>query len=47
LAREKLKIGPGEVGDKKINRPISLGKEGLIKEKCWKIDFSLEVFRKR
>jgi len=31
---EELKTGPEEVKGKKINRPISLGKEGFPEEKC-------------
>jgi len=31
---EELKTGPGEVKGKKINRPISLGKESFPREKC-------------
>jgi len=31
--RKELKIGPEEVGDKKINRPISLGRRASKEEK--------------
>jgi len=36
LIREELKTGPGKVEGKKINRPISLGKEGFSKRKVLK-----------
>jgi len=33
LIRKELKIGPGEVRGKEINRPISLGKESFSKKR--------------
>ena len=33
LIRKELKIGPGEVRDKKINRPLAWEKEGFPKKR--------------
>ena len=48
LIRKELKIGPGEVRDKKMNRPISLGKEGFSRrESVERLISLLRVFHRK
>jgi len=44
---EELKTGPEEVRGKKINRPISLGKEGFLRKSVEKLFSLLRAFHKR
>jgi len=44
LVRKKL---DGGERIKKVNRPIGLGKEDFVREKCPKINFCFRIFQKR